>query len=67
MSAKERGAAEHKFFKVWSNNRILPPVPLSEIISASAAPVVIVTPVNDNNENIFIESDKHVCDICVWA
>ena len=54
MSAKERGAAEHKFFKAWSNNRILPPVPLSEII---AAPVVIVTPVNDNNNNIFYFQD----------
>ncbi len=54
MSAKERGAVEHKFFKAWSNNRILPPVSLSKII---AAPVVIFTPVNDNNNNIFYFQD----------
>jgi hypothetical protein len=58
MSAKERGAAEHKFFKAWSNHQILPPVPLSEISSASVAPaVVIVTPANDNKDNIFYFKD----------
>ncbi len=51
---KERGAAELKFFKAWLNNQIIPPVPLSKISSASAAPaVVIVTPVNDNKDNFF--------------
>ncbi len=45
------------FFQAWLSNVILLPIPISDIVSSSAAPVVIVTPVNDNEENIFYFKD----------
>ena len=59
LTQSDRGAAEYGFFEDWSKRSSLNPsaAHVSAITSASAESIVIVTPVNDNNNNIFYFQD----------